>query len=102
MGKRDIVANVNFFAKVAVDGDGRLSWVVGNSRAGAFVDLRAEMDVLVVLSNTPHPMDPATVYAPKPVELTLWRAPPVAPDDVCRLKREENARGFELNRRHFE
>jgi uncharacterized protein len=60
------------------------------------------MDVLVVLSNTPHPLDPATAYAPTPVALTIWRAPPVASDDVCRMKRPENERGFELTRRYFE
>jgi uncharacterized protein len=102
LGKRDIVANVNLFTKIAVDGDGKLGWVKGNSRAGALVDLRAEMDVLVVASNTPHPLDPTKVYAPKPVALTIWQAPPVAFDDVCRKKRPENERGFELTRRYFD
>jgi uncharacterized protein len=102
LGKRDIVANVNLFTKVTADAEGKLAWVPGNSQAGAFVDLRAEMDVLVVLSNTPHPLDPAPRYAPKPVALTVFRAPPVAADDVCRKKRPENERGFELTRRYFE
>jgi urea carboxylase-associated protein 2 len=102
LGKRDIVANLNLFTKVAADADGKLGWVKGNSHAGALVDLRAEMDVLVVLSNTPHPLDPTTTYAPTPVSLTVWRAPPVASDDVCRTKRPENERGFELTRRYFE
>jgi uncharacterized protein len=102
LGKRDIVANVNLFTKVTADTEGKLDWVPGNSRAGAFVDLRAEMDVLVVLSNTPHPLDPAKSYAPKPVALTVFRALPVAADDVCRKKRPENERGFELTRRYFE
>ena len=102
LGKRDIVANLNLFTKVAADLDGKLGWVKGNSHPGALVDLRAEMDVLVVLSNTPHPLDPATTYAPTPVALTIWNAPPVASDDVCRSKRPENERGFELTRRYFE
>jgi urea carboxylase-associated protein 2 len=102
LGKRDIVANLNLFTKIAADADGKLSWVKGNSHPGALVDLRAEMDVLVVLSNTPHPLDPATKYAPTPVALTIWQAPPVASDDVCKKKRPENERGFELTRRYFE
>jgi urea carboxylase-associated protein 2 len=101
LGKRDIVANVNFFVKVSADDAGRLSWIPGNSRPGCFVDLRAEMDVLVVLSNTPHALDPTTRYAPKPIDLAIWNAPPVLDDDVCRKKRPENERGFELTRNFF-
>jgi len=102
LGKRDIVANVNFFVKVAVNEHGKLGWVSGNSRAGSFVDLRAELNVLVVLSNTPHPLDPKQKYAPPPVELSIWNAPPLAADDVCLNKRPENARGFELTRQYFQ
>ena len=64
LGKRDLVANVNFFVRVTADDTGRLAWVPGNSQPGAYLDLRAEMDTLVVLTNTPHPLDPATAYAP--------------------------------------
>jgi uncharacterized protein YcgI (DUF1989 family) len=99
LGERDIVPNVNFFAKVVADEQGKLSWV-GQSRAGACVDLRAEMDVLTVLSNTPHPWDPASTYAPKPVELVVWKADPVAADDICRTSRPENERGFLLTEQY--
>src|SRR6476659_9772940 len=71
LGKRDIVPNVNFFVRVTVDGDGKMSWVAGSSRPGAHVDLRFEMSTLCVLSNTPHPLDPATAYAPPAVELAI-------------------------------
>ena len=63
LGKRDVVANVNFFVAVVVDDAGNMAWRAGNSRPGAHVDLRFEMDTLVVLTNTPHPLDPATSYA---------------------------------------
>jgi urea carboxylase-associated protein 2 len=96
LGKRDIVANVNFFVKVAADLDGNLSYVPGNSSAGSFVELRAEMNTLVVLSNTPHPLDPSTSYAPKPVSLSIRTGEPAGADDACRLSRPENARGFTL------
>ena len=96
LGKRDVVSNVNFFVRVAVDDAGALAWIPANSRAGNSVELRFEMDTLVVLSNTPHPMDPAKVYAPPDVELGIQWVPPPGPDDPCRLSRPENARGFAL------
>jgi uncharacterized protein YcgI (DUF1989 family) len=78
-----------------------LHWRPGNSKAGAAVELRAEMNVLVVLSNTPHPLDPATTYAPKPVGMAIRRVPPPAADDPCRLSRPENGRGFINTERMF-
>jgi urea carboxylase-associated protein 2 len=96
LGKKDIVANLNFFVKVAADERGNLHFTPGNSAANAVVALRAEMDVLVVLSNTPHPLDPGTAYQPKPVELAVIQASPAGPDDECRNTRPENGRGFEL------
>lgn len=102
MGRRDIAACVNFFARVSVDGDGQIRFVSGNSHAGAHVDLRAEMDVLVVLSTTPHPLDPETRYAPPAVELQIWQGERAGADDNCRTSRPENERGFELTRRYLE
>jgi len=96
LGKRDVVSNVNFFVRVAVGDDGALAWIPANSRAGASVELRFEMDTLVVLSNTPHPLDPATRYQPPRLELTICDGPPAAADDRCRLSRPENGRGFAL------
>jgi urea carboxylase-associated protein 2 len=95
LGKRDLVPNLNFFVKVTVSGDGGLRFQPAQS-AGRHVALRAEMDVLVVLSNTPHPLDPRSSYAPRPVELALLRGGEVAADDVCRTSCEQNARGFQL------
>jgi urea carboxylase-associated protein 2 len=96
LGKRDLTANLNFFVKVTVDAEGRLAWAPGNSRPGAHLDLRCEMDCLVVLSNTPHPLDPSPAYAPPPVELAIWRGEAPAADDPCRTSRAENGRGFQL------
>jgi len=101
LGKRDVVANVNFFVKVVVDEQGTLGFVPGHSQAGSFVELRAEMNTLVVLSNTPHPLDPSTTYAPKPVMLALRAGAPAGPNDACRLSRPENARGFSLTESYF-
>jgi urea carboxylase-associated protein 2 len=96
LGKRDVVSNVNFFVRIAVGDDGALAWIPANSRPGAAVELRFEMDTLVVLSNTPHPLDPATRYQPPRVELTISDGPPASADDRCRLSRPENGRGFAL------
>jgi uncharacterized protein len=99
LGKRDIVANVNFFVRINADDQGRITWVPHNSRPGAEVELRIEMDTLAVLSNTPHPLDPATTYAPPPVELGIRVSGPherPGPDDLCWRSRPENPRGFAL------
>jgi hypothetical protein len=96
LGKRDVVANVSFFVRVTVGDDGRLAWTPGNSRPGATVELRFEMDTLVVLTNTPHPLDPATTYRPPSIELAVGDGPAAGPEDPCRLSRPENGRGFAL------
>eukprot|EP00899_Mesostigma_viride_P009731 jgi/Mesvir1/1875/Mv22910-RA.1 len=95
LGRRDLHANVSFFSKVVVEEDGALTYVPGNSQAGSHVDLRAEMDVLVILSNTPHPMDTTTPYPISPVELTLLQTPPPEADDPCRVSRPECGRAFQ-------
>jgi urea carboxylase-associated protein 2 len=94
LGRKDLVANVNFFSKVVVDGDGRMAFVPGHSQPGTNADLRAEMDTLVVLNTCPHPLDPSPEWSPKPIELTIYRADPVLPDDACLRSCPENGRGF--------
>jgi len=100
LSKRDLHANVNFFVKVAADAEGNLRWVPRTS-TGAFVELRAELNVLLVLSNTPHPLDPASTYAPKPVRIDIRRGPAPGPSDPCRTSCPENERGFTLTERYF-
>jgi urea carboxylase-associated protein 2 len=94
LGRRDLVANVNFFSKVTVDAEGRMRFHPDHSAAGDFVDLRAEMDTLVVLNTCPHPLDPAGDWAPRPVELAIRRSAPFGEDDVCLTSCPENRRGF--------
>lgn len=100
LGKRDLVPNVNFFVKVVADDAGNLSFV-DNARPGAAIDLRAELDVLTILSNTPHPLSPGNRYAPKPLDLVVWQADPAAADDACRRRCPENERGFRLTETYF-
>jgi uncharacterized protein len=101
LGPRDLTANVNFFSRVDVAEDGAMTYHQGNSAPGTYVDLRAEMNTLVVLNTCQHPLDPNPQYAPKPVHLAIRRAAPPGADDPCRLSRPENGRGFTLTERYF-
>ena len=101
LGARDLVANVNFFSRLDADQEGRLTFHAGNSKAGDTVDLRAEMNVLVVLNTCQHPLEPNPAYAPKTVKLTVLKTPLPAADDYCRNFREENQRSFILTERYF-
>lgn len=101
LGARDLVANANFFSRLDADDEGRLTFHAGNSHPGTHVDLRAEMNVLVVLNTCQHPLDPNPSYAPKPIKLTLLQTPPPGADDFCRNFRGENQRSFTLTERYF-
>ena len=94
LAKRDLVAPVNFFSKVTVDEEGRFHFVPGHAKAGDYVDLRLDMDVLVAFSAAPHPLDPNPAYAPGKVGLAAWRSGPAPKDDYCRAFRPENARAL--------
>ncbi|MGQ7792034.1 urea amidolyase associated protein UAAP1 [Faunimonas sp. B44] len=102
LARRDIPPCVTFFAPVSVDPGGGLRWEDGIRRAGDFVDLRAEMDLLVAVSNCPHPLDLARPYAPGPVELVRFRAPHAPSDDLCRTATAEAVRAFENTDSCFE
>jgi urea carboxylase-associated protein 2 len=101
MSARDLTAPVNFFSRVVVNEAGAMTFTSGHSKAGDAVELRAEMNVLVILNTCQHPMDPNPRYDPKPVALSVRRVPPAAADDPCRLSRPENERGFILTERYF-
>ena len=102
LGKRDLTASVNFFSKVTPDEAGNLSFVQGHSKAGSSVDIRFDMNVLVVLSSAPHPLDPNKAYAPADVKLSAWQAGTAARDDVCRMSCQQNERGFINTERYSE
>jgi len=101
LGKRDVVANVNLFSKVVTDADGALHFDTAHRKPDQYVDLRFEMNVLVVLSAAPHPFDPAPAYAPTDVTLTAWRSGTAGADDVCRHHCAQNDRGFVNTERWF-
>ena len=70
-GKRDMVSNINFFMNVPVEADGALGIVDGISAPGLTVDVRAEMDVDVVVSNCPQINNPCNGFNPTPVRMII-------------------------------
>lgn len=92
--RKDLMPNLNLFSRVAVRPNGDLEYVAGEEKPGSFIDLRAEMNVLVIISNCPHVLHPDKVYKPKPIQLTVWKSSTPAPDDLCRTANEEVIRGF--------
>jgi len=97
MGRRDLAANVNWFSKVRTEEDGSLVFDETQANAGAHVDLRFEMDTLVLFHTCPHPMNPAAEYPRKGIAVELYRGEPMAEDDFCLNSRPENGRGFANN-----
>jgi urea carboxylase-associated protein 2 len=97
LGRKDMAANLNWFSKVATDDAGNLRYFPDHSRAGDRVDLRFEMDTLVVLNTCPHPLNTAAAYPKRPLIYQLFAAPPRAPDDPCEHACAENERGFRNN-----
>jgi urea carboxylase-associated protein 2 len=95
MTLRDLVPCVNLFSKVYVNDDGSMAYEPGWCREGATVTLRTEMDSIVILSNTPNPLNPRTDYPSVPVQVVVREAPPADLLDACVQHRSENYRAFE-------
>lgn len=72
LGWRDVVPNVNFFMNVPVGSSGSAAIATGTSKPNDYVDLRAEMDVLVVISNCPQINNPCNNFNPTPIRLISW------------------------------
>lgn len=72
LDKRDITSNINFFMNVPVTPEGGLTFADGVSDAGKYVELLAEMDVLMVISNCPQLNNPCNGYDPTPVQVLIW------------------------------
>jgi urea carboxylase-associated protein 1 len=72
MTKRDLTANINFFMNVPVTPEGGLQFADGVSGPGRYVELRAEMDVLMLVSNCPQLNNPCNAYNPTPVEVVVF------------------------------
>jgi uncharacterized protein len=98
---RDIPPCVTFFAPVAVDEAGRFRWEKNRKRSGDFVDLRAEMNLILVASNCPHPLDPARPAVTEPITLIKHRVAASAVHDPCRTASPEATRAFTFTDRLF-
>ncbi|HET8710118.1 MAG TPA: urea amidolyase associated protein UAAP2 [Spongiibacteraceae bacterium] len=72
MSKRDITHNINFFMNVPVTPEGSLTFADGISEAGKYVELKAEMDVIALVSNCPQLNNPCNAYNPTPIEVLIW------------------------------
>ena len=70
--KADLVPNINFFMNVPVTADGQLKFDDGVSGPGKYVELRAEMDLWVLVSNCPQLNNPCNAYNPTPVQFLIW------------------------------
>jgi urea carboxylase-associated protein 1 len=74
LGKRDLAHNINFFMNVPVTTGGALSFADGLSGAGQYVEMRAAMDIVVLISNCPQLNNPCNAYNPTPLEVLIWIA----------------------------
>jgi uncharacterized protein len=75
MSKRDLVSNINYFMIVPVLPDGELAIVDGNSKPGDYVELRAETDILCLISNCPQVNNPCNGFNPTPIRILIWDPP---------------------------
>jgi hypothetical protein len=92
--RRDIAPNVNFFKHVRVATDGSLQFDGTRSHAGAFVELLAELPVIVVVANTPHVLDPRPEYTATPLRITAWADAATTRDDARWASSPEAERAF--------
>lgn len=70
--KRDISSNINFFMNVPVTPEGELTFEDGISEPGKYVEMKAEMDVICLISNCPQLNNPCNAYNPTPIRVMIW------------------------------
>lgn len=75
MNKRDIVSNINYFMNVPVLPNGELAIVDGESKPGDYVEIRAEMDIMCLISNCPQVNNPCNGFNPTPIRILIWNPP---------------------------
>jgi hypothetical protein len=93
LGRRDIAPSVAFFKGVCVSDFGELEFT-GSAGPGGYVELRMELPVIVLIANSPHPLDPSPTYARGPLELLAWRGEPTSPSDHLWSHTPELERAF--------
>jgi uncharacterized protein len=93
--RRDVHPCVNLFKGTRIEADGTITPLVGPFAPGRSVLLRAEMDVIVVIANCPHVLDPRADWTVTPLRVTAWRGPVTPADDAIRNATPEGLRAFE-------
>jgi urea carboxylase-associated protein 2 len=94
LDRRDVVPNVNFFKHVRVDDDGTLHFDGAMSSPGAFVELLAELPVILAVANTPHVLDPRSEYSVTELRITAWTDAPTTRADPLWASSPEAERAF--------
>jgi urea carboxylase-associated protein 2 len=94
LGRKDIHPCLNLFKDMRIAQGGETVIDVGPYPPGRFVTLRAEMDLIVVLANCPHVLDPRPAYAVSPLRATAWRGPVTPEADPIRNATPEGLRAF--------
>jgi urea carboxylase-associated protein 2 len=92
--RRDVHPCVNLFKGTRIETDGTITPIVGPFAPGRTVLLRAEMDVIIVIANCPHVLDPRAEYASAPLRVTAWRGPITPEHDPVRNATPEGQRAF--------
>lgn len=92
---RDLIPVVNLFSKVYCTEDGKMHYVPTHAKKGDFITLRTEQDVLLIVSNTPNPLNETPHYPSVPVKMDITDASKVSDDDICVNYCPENRRAFE-------
>jgi len=94
LGRKDVHPCVNLFKGAKVEEDGRITPQIGPFAPGSSVILRAEMDLMLVIANCPHVLDPRDDWTVTPLRVTAWRGPVAPEDDPVRNATPEGFRAF--------
>jgi len=92
--RRDVHPAVNLFKGTKIEADGGITPIIGPFAPGRQVILRAEMDVIIVVANCPHVLDPRAAYTSTPLRLTAWRGAVTPEQDALRNATPEGQRAF--------
>ncbi|MGK2911562.1 MAG: urea amidolyase associated protein UAAP1 [Sphingobium sp.] len=92
--RRDVHPCVNLFKGTRIEADGTITPIVGPFDAGRSMILRAEMDVIVVIANCPHVLDPRDRWSVTPLRVSAWRGAVTPEDDPIRTASPEGKRAF--------
>lgn len=94
LGRRDVHPCVNLFKGTRIERDGTITPLIGPYQGGRKVILRAEMDIIVVLANCPHVLDPRADWSVSPLRVSAWRGPVTSESDPIRTATPEGLRAF--------